>query len=134
MGLILDTNILIQAERQPGGIRFGDYEAHGGLYISAMTASELLVGVHRANTAERRLKRLAFVEGILTAIPTLAFDLETARLHAEMVAALPKNLTASAFDSLIAATALRHGFPVLTANPTDFTIFPGLMVITAKPV
>jgi tRNA(fMet)-specific endonuclease VapC len=134
MGLILDTNILIQAERQPGSIRFGDYEAHGGLYLSAITASELLVGVHRANTADRRLKRLAFVESILTAIPTLAFDLETARLHAEMVAALPKNLTASAFDSLIAATALRHGFPVLTANPTDFTIFPGLTVIAVQPV
>ena len=132
MGLILDTNILIQAERQPGSIRFGAYEAYGGLYISAITASELLVGVHRANTAERRLKRLAFVEGILAAIPALAFDLETARLHAEMVAALPKNRTASAFDSLIAATALRYGFPLLTANPADFTIFPGLTVIVAK--
>ncbi len=134
MGLILDTNILIQAERQPGSIRFGDYETHGGLYISAITASELLIGVHRADTAERRLKRLAFVESILAAIPTLAFDLETARLHAEMVAALPKNLTASAFDSLIAATALRHGFPVLTANTADFTIFPGLTVIAVQPV
>ena len=134
MGLILDTNILTQAERQPGSIRFGDYEAQGGLYLSAITASELLVGVHRANTTDRRLKRLAFVESILTAIPTLAFDLETARLHAEMVAALPKNLTASAFDSLIAATALRHGFPVLTTNPTDFTIFPGLTIIAVQPV
>ena len=134
MGLILDTNILIQVERQPGSIRFGDYETHGGLYISAITASELLVGVHRANTAERRLKRLAFVEGILAAVPALAFDLETARLHADMVAALLKNRTASAFDSLIAATALRYGFPVLTANPADFEIFPGLMVIAAKPV
>ena len=62
-------------------------------------------------------------------IPTLAFDLETARLHAEIIAALPKNLTASAFDSVIAAMALRHGFPVLTANPTDFVIFPSVTVI-----
>ena len=76
-GLILDTNVLIQAERQPGSFRFGDYETHGGLYLSAITASELLVGVHRADTAERRLKRLAFVESILAAIPALAFDLET---------------------------------------------------------
>ena len=132
MGLILDTNVLIQAERQPGGFRFGDYETHGGLYLSAITASELLVGVHRANTAERRLKRLAFVESILAVIPALAFDLETARLHAGMIAALPKNLTASAFDSLIAATALRHGFAVLTANPADFTIFPSLTVIAIQ--
>lgn len=132
MGLILDTNILIQAERKPGSFRFGDYEAHGDLYLSAITASELLVGVHRANTTERRLKRLAFVESILSAIPTLAFDLETARLHASMIAALPKNLTASAFDSLIAATALRHGFAVLTANPVDFTLFPSLTVIAVQ--
>ena len=132
MGLILDTNVLIQAERQPGGFRFGDYATHGGLYLSAITASELLVGVHRANTAERQLKRLAFVESILAAIPALAFDLETARLHAGMIAALPKNLKASTFDSLIAATALRHGFAVLTANPADFTIFPSLTVIAVQ--
>lgn len=130
MGLILDTNILIQIERLPGSIRFSDYEEYGGLYLSAITVSELLVGVHRANTADRRVKRLAFVESIVALLPTLAFDLETARVHASMVAALPKNRTASAFDSLIAVTALRHGFPVLTTNPTDFTIFPSLTVIT----
>jgi tRNA(fMet)-specific endonuclease VapC len=132
VGLILDTNILVRAEREGGRIRFADYDLYGGLCISAITASELLVGVHRANSEERRLKRQSFVEHILSLLPILPFDLETARLHAAMVSALPRNITASAYDSIIAATALRHGVPVLTANPADFEIFSGLTVI--RPV
>jgi tRNA(fMet)-specific endonuclease VapC len=129
VGLILDTNILIRAERQEGRFRFADYDLYGGLFIAAITASELLVGVHRANSEERRLKRQTFVERILALVPVLLFDLETARYHAAMVSALPRNITASAYDSLIAATALKHGLPILTANPADFDIFPGLIVI-----
>lgn len=48
-----------------------------------------------------------------------------------MLSALPRNITASAFDSLIAATALHHRFPALTANPADFEILQGITIIRA---
>ena len=86
----------------------------------------LLVGVERANTAERRAFRAAFVENLLTHIPVLEFALPVARTHARMIAAMPKNVTATAHDALIAATAIHHGFHLLTRNTADFKIFAGL--------
>ena len=51
-----------------------------------------------------------------------------ARTHARMIAALSKNLTAGAHDVLIAATAVHHGFALLTRNVADFRLFAGLQV------
>ena len=51
-----------------------------------------------------------------------------ARTHARMIAALPKNQTAGAHDALIAATAIHHGFGLLTRNVADFKIFAGLQL------
>lgn len=46
---------------------------HGDAAIRVVTASELLVGVHRADTEARRQKRSAFVEAILSQIPVFDF-------------------------------------------------------------
>ena len=51
-----------------------------------------------------------------------------ARTHARMVATLSKNVTAGAHDALIAATAVHHGFALLTRNVADFRLFAGLQV------
>lgn len=87
------------------------------------------MGVQRANTEARRIKRSAFVEGLLNTLPILEFDLETARVHAKMRAAVPKSITIGAHDIIIAATAVRHGFPVLTGNVTEFSYLPEVTVI-----
>ena len=130
MGLIVDTGVLIRLERDPRYIDFATYERFGEAYICAITASELLVGVHRANTEERRLKRSAFVESVLRDLPALTFDLETARVHAQLVSALPRHVTLGAHDLIIGATAVRQGFPVLTTNEADFRRMPGCQVET----
>ncbi len=75
---------------------------------------------------QRKAFRAAFVENLLAHIPVLEFSLPVARTHARMLAALPKNLTASAHDALIAATAIHHGYHLLTRNISDFKIFVGL--------
>ena len=101
---------------------------YGTAYMSVVTASELLVGVERADTAERRALRGAFVENLLAAIPVLEFSVPVARTHARMLAALPKNATAGAHNALIAATAVHHGHALLTRNAKDFRLFAGLTV------
>lgn len=53
MGLIVDINVLTRAERNRATVDFTPWAAHGEVYISAVTCSELLVGVHLANTPER---------------------------------------------------------------------------------
>ncbi|HEY1643082.1 MAG TPA: PIN domain-containing protein [Streptosporangiaceae bacterium] len=100
--------------------------------IAAITASELLHGVHRA-TPEHRARREAFVEGVLAAFPPFPFDLITARAHARLRAALASSGTdVGAHDRLVAATAVTAGWRVGTANARHFTRIPGLdvMVIT----
>jgi predicted nucleic acid-binding protein len=130
MGLLIDTDVWVLAEKAGGQINLGRWAQYGGTYMSAVTASELLVGVERANTAQRRAQRGAFVEYLLANIPVLEFSIVVARTHARMLAAVSKSKTAGAHDALIAATAIHHGHALLTRNVADFRIFPGLKVET----
>ena len=54
MGLMVDTNIFIRFEKSGKPIDFSSWESSQKVYISAVIVSELLMGVHRANTEERR--------------------------------------------------------------------------------
>jgi tRNA(fMet)-specific endonuclease VapC len=128
MGLVIDTDVWVLAEKSGGKLDLARWGHYGGAYISAVTASELLVGVERANTAPRRAQRGAFVENLLAIIPVLDFSLPVSRTHARMVAALSKNATAGAHDALIAATAVHYGYALLTRNVADFKIFVGLQL------
>ena len=97
--------------------------------IAAITASELLVGVHCADSPQRRLRREAFVEAILEGIPVLPFDLRVARSHAQILAQLAATgQLIGANDLLIAATALSYGYSVLTDNLRELQRVPGLVV------
>ena len=111
-----------------GRLDLARWAHYGTAYMSAVTASELLVGVERANTAQRRAQRGAFVENLLSAISVLEFTLPVARSHARLLASLSKSVTAGAHDALIAATAVHHGHAPLTRNVADFKIFAGLQV------
>ena len=126
MGLLIDIDAWVLAEKSSVALNLANWSHYGGAYMSSITASELLVGVERANTAHRKALRAAFVENLLSNIPVLEFSLPVARTHARMIAALPKSVTASAHDALIAATAVHHGFRLLTRNVADFKIFAGL--------
>jgi len=129
VGLILDTDVLIRAEKQLAGVDFTRWAGHGDAYISAITCSELLVGVHRSDTPSRRARRSAYVEALLARLPVLAFDAIVARTHAQLLGALARNVTLGAHDLIIGATALAHGFALLTANVADFERMPGVAVV-----
>ena len=128
MGLLIDSDVWILAERSGGKLDLARWSKYGGAYMSAITASELLVGVEHASTAQRKAQRGAFVENLLSIIPVLELSMPVVRTHARMVAALSKNVTADAHDAIIAATAIHHGYAVLTRNAADFRIFAGLKV------
>jgi predicted nucleic acid-binding protein len=128
-GLIIDTDVLIRGEKQAVEVDFTRWAAHGDAYISAITCSELLIGVHRANTPARRARRSAYVETLLARVPILAFDTTVARTHAQLFGALARNVTLGAHDLIIGATALAHGFALLTANVADFGRMPGVVVV-----
>ncbi|MEA3347999.1 MAG: type II toxin-antitoxin system VapC family toxin [Pseudomonadota bacterium] len=131
MGLILDTNVFIHAERSGSPIDFSIWEEYGDVYISVITVSELLVGVHYANSDARETRRSAFVESILAKLPVLGFYVEEARVHARLFATLSKKgQLIGAHDLLIAATAIVHNCALLTANLKEFERVPGLETIS----
>lgn len=128
--MILDTSVLIGWERKAGALEViaaGHPEEPVGL--SVITAAELLHGVHRADTAARRLRRSAFVEQVLSSFPMFDFGLGVARIYAELWATLERKGTkVSAHDLIIGATAVSRGERVLTLNRRDFGKIPGLTV------
>jgi tRNA(fMet)-specific endonuclease VapC len=133
VGLMLDTNVLIWAERRRGQFDFQKWQSYGDVFISAITVSELLIGVHRADMESRRVRRSAFVEAILAKVPVLDFTSEVARVHAGLYAALANTgQLIGAHDLIIAATAISHGCALLTANIAEFKRVPGLEVLALE--
>ena len=131
MGLMLDTNVFIHSERSGNPIDFSKWEKYGDVYISAITTSELLVGVHYAKTDRQRARRSAFVESVLAKIPVLNFETKEARVHAGLFATLAKQgKMIGAHDLSIAATAIIHNCAVLTENTKEFEKVPGLETIS----
>jgi tRNA(fMet)-specific endonuclease VapC len=97
--------------------------------IAAITASELLHGVHRASP-EHRARREAFVEAVLAAFPPLPFGLLAARAHARIWAGLAATgQDVGAHDRLVAATAITAGWRVGTANTRHFDRIDGLDIL-----
>ncbi len=130
MGTLIDASLLIHAER--GAL---DWEQllmeHGQeqIALSAVTAAELLHGVHRAKAGPVRTRREAFVERLLEQLPVLPFDLVTARIHGRLWAELAaQGVAVGERDLMIAATAIAGGHAVATRDARSFPRVPGLDV------
>jgi predicted nucleic acid-binding protein len=130
MALVIDSSVVIAVERQGQSLAVLSAATLGQpVALAAITASELLGGVLRAAPAQRQQQRHAFVEAVLAQLPILPFDLPVARTHAGIWAALlAAGQPIGPNDLLIAATALTHGYGVLTHNRRDFDRIPGLIV------
>ncbi len=99
------------------------------LFSSVVILSELLHGVHRANTPETRARRSEFVEYPISRIEVLDLETDAARVHAKVWAELQaKGTLIGAHDAWIAATALQHDLTLSTQNVEEFERVPGLRV------
>jgi predicted nucleic acid-binding protein len=129
MAVILDSSILVAYERH----RF-DLERlltdHTPPAIAAITAAELLIGVERADTPERRARRESFVQNILARVHMIPFDLPQARLYAVHFADLAKRgETIGDRDLQIAVTALSRDHELATLNAREFQRVTGLKLV-----
>ena len=135
MGLILDSSIIIAAERRRETanqllrhIRFvaGDQE----VAISTIGLTELVHAIYRAPSIPMRLSHEALVLDLLAYIDVLPYTKSTAwlagRSDGEQRSA---GVTIPSMDLLIGATALEIGYAVVTANVRHFRLIPGLNVI-----
>lgn len=135
MGLILDSSAVIAAERRGETVEqliqrvldaTGDQEGA----LSAIGLAELVHGVHRADTPERRARRESFPEELLTVVTVYPFTTDAARLAGKIDAEQQAKSVVIPFgDLLIGATALSLGYSVGTVNLRHFRRVPGLSVV-----
>ena len=130
MAALIDSSVFIAAER--GALPLDEVlarHAETGMALAAISASELLHGVHRLRASRGKARAEAFVEAVLSQIPVIAFDLLCARVHARIGAELARRgVTLGAHDLLIAGTAVAKGFTVATCDRRSFARVPGLGV------
>jgi predicted nucleic acid-binding protein len=122
VGALIDSSVLIAAERGLLDLdRLLSEHGDNDLAVSAITAAELLHGVHRADTEVRRGRREAYVEALLAGLPVIPFDFAAARMHARLSArARSQGSILGAHDLIIAATALAKDLAVVTRDEKSF--------------
>jgi predicted nucleic acid-binding protein len=136
VGLILDSSVVIAAERRgdtPAQLvaRIASFAGDQEAALSAVGLTELVHGIYRADTTERRLRRQQFVEELRAGLTVYPYTDQTAllagKIDGEQTA---KGVMIPFPDLLIGATALSLGYSVLTANVRHFNLIPGLTVVS----
>ncbi len=128
MGRLIDTSTFIEAERGRLDLDKLIADHDDGFFMSVITASELLHGVHRATTVYKS-KRAETIEGWIDKFDILEINLVTARAHAQLFADLKTaGQIIGAHDLWIAASCLAHKHGIITANTKEFARVPGLAV------
>ena len=132
MGILIDTSIFIESER--GRLDLMRHIAEtddDDIFISVVTVSELLHGVHRAKNPAIRNRRLATTEGVVEEFTVLDIDLPTARTHSLLWADLESvGQIIGPHDLWLAATCLVRKLKIITANVREFSRVAGLHVET----
>jgi tRNA(fMet)-specific endonuclease VapC len=127
--VIVDTDVVSFLFK--GDTRAYEYRQHlqsKTLAISFMTVAELYQWAYSRNWGEQRLARL---EERLRAYVVVPYDGELCKQWA-MICVERRRMGSpiSVQDAWIAATALRHGCPLVTHNRSDFANITGLTVIS----
>lgn len=124
--LILDTGVLIQAERNSAGLAtlLADDD---DVTIAAVTVAELQLGVELAD-GRRRARRQEFVDGVRALIPVEDYTNEVAVIHARLLAHIRRaGKPRGAHDLIIAATAAATARTLVTTDgKAAFDDLPGV--------
>lgn len=136
MGVILDSSVVIEAERQHLSVaqflkqiieKIGEMEAA----LCAITVAELVHGVYRADTPERRERRRVFLDELKAAVPVYPITDSTAELVGKIGAESSARGVIIPFDDLlIGACALERGYAVATRNFRHFEKIRDLSLIS----
>jgi tRNA(fMet)-specific endonuclease VapC len=126
--LILDTTVLVDAERE--GIAalealIGDED---DVAIAAISVAELAVGGELGDEKRRALRK-AFVDAALKALSVESYDLDVALAHGALLAHTRRaGRPRGAHDLIIAATARARGREVVSADESGFAELPEVVV------
>jgi tRNA(fMet)-specific endonuclease VapC len=105
--------------------RFMQYA--GRLYLSVVTLAELTIWVSRKNAPP---KRAHDVVSLLNSVTPLDATVDVARKFGQIQAGLmDAGKQVPEMDLFIGATALVHGYTVVTHNTQDYAMIPGLTIV-----
>jgi predicted nucleic acid-binding protein len=136
MGLILDSSIVIAAERRGDNVpqllrQVSSIVGDERVALSSVGLTELVHSIYRAHTSAAREQRQNFLGQLLLDMEVVPYTKETAllagRLDGEQRA---RGVTIPSVDLLIGATALEHGYSLATINLRHFKLIPGLNIIS----
>jgi tRNA(fMet)-specific endonuclease VapC len=135
LGVVLDSSVVIEAERRRLNVaqflqhivqKIGEREAA----MSSITVAELVHGIYRADTVERRDRRRAFLDELKATVPVYPVTGETAELAGRIGGeSSAKGVTIPFDDLLIGTCALERGYAVATRNQRHFQAIPGLSLV-----
>jgi tRNA(fMet)-specific endonuclease VapC len=135
LGLVLDSSLMIDAERKHLTVeefldsirqRFGEIE----VTMSAVSLAELVHGIARANTPERRTRRRAFIDELKKHVPVQALTDSTAEIAGTIGGEqAAKGITIPTDDLLIGSSAIEQGYAIATLNVRHFELIPSLKVL-----
>jgi predicted nucleic acid-binding protein len=135
MGLILDSSIVVAAERK-GLNDLETLEQLRSLYgetpigLSVVTVAELTHGAYRAQEEARKLRRLAFIDRLCKELSIYPITVEIARMVGRIEGQQAALGFTIAFEDLaIGVTALELGYDIVTLNPKHFQQIPGLKIV-----
>ena len=141
MGLIIDSSVLIAAERKGNNARQALSEiaqrAPGeDVALSVVTVIELMHGAIRADSPQRKSMRQQFLNELLIAMPihlvTIPVALRAGQIDGENAANgenAAKGVRLSLADLLIGVTALELGYRIATRNQRHFQMVLGLETV-----
>lgn len=125
--IVLDTNVISEmwkVEPNPNVLAWIDAQAIETLYLSAITVAELRYGLATMPEGKRRtIYQERLEHEVLTAFAgrVLAFDLDTSKIYADLMArARAEGKAIGKADGYIAATAAAHGLIVATRDISPF--------------
>ena len=132
--IILDTNVVsepMKPESDPRVDAWFDRHEAKLLYLTAISLSELLLGIARTTEGRRKQGLIIALERVRLRIAdgVLSFDEAAAMAYAELMARTrASGFTVSEPDGQIAAIAKVHGFTVATRDVEPF-LAAGVSVI-----
>jgi predicted nucleic acid-binding protein len=134
VGLILDSSIVVAAERRGHTVRQileQIKNSYGDIGFSVITIAELIRGAYRAKTELDKQRRLAFVDRLCSDVPVHPVTVEVARMVGRIEGEQGAKGIAIPFEDLvIGVTALRLGFDVASLNLRHFQLIPSLRVVS----